>query len=184
MTTLSLLALLLGAGLLVLSHRMDGDARAHEVIVGILSPLALTRAACACLLAFGGIGVLTSLALPSSDAVISRLATGAGIAAGMVVLLVAPRQLPAAVRLADRASEIEVTHGDEAIVGLTGTFVAPSTARAPGRVVVRRGDATVAFAARPVVGSTDTAAGDPVVIVDVFEGTALVAPVVRDGLNA
>lgn len=184
MTTLSLLALLLGAGLLVLSHRMESDARAHDIIVGILSPLALTRAACACLLAFGGMGLLMSLALPSSDAMVSRLATGAGIAAAIVVLLIAPRQLPATVRLTERESEADVTHGDDAIVGLTGTFVAPASARAPGRVVVRRGDETVAFAARPVVGSADTAAGDPVVIVDVFQGTALVAPVVRDGPRA
>jgi uncharacterized membrane protein YeiB len=182
MTTLSLLSLLLGAGLLVLSHRMESDARAHEVIIGILSALSITRAACACLIAFGGVGILVTLALPSSDASASRLAAGAGIAAAMIVLLMAPRTAAAEARSEEWRGDDQTTVAeDDAIVGMTGTFVAARTARAPGRVVIRRGDATVAFAARPVVGSHDTDRWDSVVIVDVFQGTALVAPVVRDG---
>ena len=67
---------------------------------------------------------------------------------------------------------------------MTGTFVAPPSARALGRVMIRRGEHTVAFAARPMVGVTGPDRWDSVVIVDVYHGTALVAPVEREGPRA
>ena len=67
---------------------------------------------------------------------------------------------------------------------MTGTFVASPSARALGRVVIRRGERTVAFAARPVVGVAGPERWDSVVIVDVYHGTALVAPVEREGPRA
>jgi hypothetical protein len=70
---------------------------------------------------------------------------------------------------------------EEGLVGLTGTFVAPASARALGSILIRRGGRTVAFAARPVVGVIEPDRLDSVVIVDVYQGTALVAPVAREG---
>jgi hypothetical protein len=47
--------------------------------------------------------------------------------------------------------------------------------------MVRRGERTVAVAARSVVGVAGPDQWDSVVIVDVYHGTALVAPVEREG---
>lgn len=181
MTTLSLLALLLGGGLLLLSHRMESDARAHDSILGALSPLSVTRAACACLVAFGGVGIILALAVTSIE-LAARLAAAAGLAAAVLVLVLTPRPLvsPKSAITATTA-RAEPPDDAEGLVGMTGTFVAPPSARALGRVVIRRGERTVAFAARPVVGVAEPDRWDSVVIVDVYHGTALVAPVEREG---
>jgi hypothetical protein len=185
MTTLSLLALLFGAGLLVLAHRMGGDVRAHDVIIGTLSPVSITRAACACLLAFGGTGILVTLAIPAADSAAARLASALGLGAAVVVLVISPRPGSAVPRVAGQnASVSPVAVDNDAIVGMTGTFVAARGARTAGRVVVRRGERTIEIAARPVIDAQPTQGGDAVVIVDVYQGTALVAPVVRDGAPA
>jgi hypothetical protein len=181
MTTLSLLSLLLGGGLLLLSHRMESDAHAHDSIIGALSPLSLTRAACACLVAFGGVGIILALAFPRAEALASRLAAGAGVAAAVLVTVLAPRPLPVAATSVAEAEGEDMSEDEEEIVGMTGTFFAPLSARALGRVVIRRGERTVAFAARPVVGVAPPDRWDSVVIVDVYHGTALVAPVEREG---
>ena len=184
MTPLSLLSILLGAGLLLLAHRMEGDTRAHDAIIGALSPLSVTRAACACLLVFGGIGIIVGLALPLADAMASRLAAAGGLAAGVVVLVLTPRHPGVPARATAEARRREAVADDEEIVGLTGTFEAPPSARALGRVVIKRGDQTVAFAARPVVGASGPERWQSVVVVDVYHGTALVAPVEREGPRA
>lgn len=184
MTTLSLLSLLIGGGLLLLSHRMESDARARDPIVGALSPLSVTRAACACLVAFGGVGLFLSLAVPSAEAFTPRLAAASGLAAAVLVLVLMPR--PAVSAPPSAAPAVQEAPGDveEALVGMTGTFVAAPSARALGRVMIRRGERTVAFAARPVVGVAAPDRWDSVVIVDVYHGTALVAPVEREGPRA
>lgn len=182
MTTLSLLSLLLGGGLLLLSHRMESDARAHDSIIGALSPVSVTRAACACLVAFGGVGIILALAVPSVDALTARLAAAAGIAAAVLVLVLSPRPV-VALKSSTQDSQPE-SEDEEGLVGMTGTFVASPSARALGRVMIRRGERTVAFAARPVVGATGPERWDSVVIVDVYHGTALVAPVEREGPRA
>lgn len=185
MTTLSLLSLLLGGGLLLLSHRMQSDARAHDSIIGALSPLSVTRAACACLVAFGGVGIILSLAVPAADGLAARLAAAAGIAAAVLVLVLTPRPVAAPKHATKTAAaETDPSEDEEGLVGMTGTFVAPPSARALGRVMIRRGERTVTFAARPVVGVTGPDRWDSVVIVDVYHGTALVAPVEREGPRA
>ena len=183
MTTLSLLSLLLGGGLLLLSHRMESDARAHDSIIGALSPFSVTRAACACLVAVGGVGIILALAVPTIDGLAARLAAAAGIAAAVLVLVLSPRPVVAQKSIAE-APRPEPSEDEEGLVGMTGTFVSPPSARARGRVVVRRGERTVAFAARPVVGVTGPERWGSVVIVDVYHGTALVAPVEREGPRA
>ena len=183
MTTLSLLSLLLGSGLLLLSHHMVSDARAHDSIIGVLSPFSVTRAACACLVAFGGVGLILALAVPSVDGLSARLAAGAGIAAAVLVLVLSPRPVLTQTTVV-RDAQPEPADDEQGLVGMTGTFVAPPSARALGRVVVRRGERTVAFAARPVVGVTGPDRWDSVVIVDMYHGTALVAPVEREGPRA
>ena len=166
----------------MLSHRMESDARAHDSIIGALSPLSVTRAACACLVAFGGIGLILALAVPSADGLAARLAAAAGIAAAVLVLVLTPRPVVAAnTAAASPAGHTDASEDEEGLVGMTGTFVAPPSARALGRVVIRRGERTVAFAARPVVGVSGPDQWDSVVIVDVYHGTALVAPVEREG---
>lgn len=183
MTTLSLLSLLLGGGLLLLSHRMASDARAHDSIVGALSPLSVTRAACACLVAFGGVGIILALVLPDADSLVSRLAAAAGLAAAVLALVLTPRPIVTRQSVPNLAQG-DTSADDEGIVGMTGTFVASPSARALGRVVIRRGERTVAFAARPMVGVAGPERWDSVVIVDVYHGTALVAPVEREGPRA
>jgi hypothetical protein len=184
MTILSLLSLLLGGGLLLLSHRMESDARAHDSIIGALSPLSVTRAACACLVAFGSVGIILALTVPPADALAARLAAAGGLAAAVAVLILTPRApVRAADKVVERPSE-QASDDEEGIVGLTGTFVAPPSARALGRVMIRRGEQTIAFAARPVVGVSGPDRWDSVVVVDVFHGTALVAPVEREGPRA
>lgn len=184
MTILSLLSLLLGAGLLLLSHRMESDARAHDSIIGALSPLSVTRAACACLVAFGGVGIILAFVLPEADNLPSRLAAAAGLASAVLVLVLTPRPAVVAPKRAAEATREDVSEDAEEIVGMTGTFVAPPSARALGRVMIRRGERTVAFAARPVVGVAAPDRWDSVVVVDVYHGTALVAPVEREGPRA
>ena len=184
MTILSLLSLLLGGGLLLLSHRMESDARAHDSIIGALSPLSVTRAACACLVAFGGVGIILAFALPQADSLASRLAAGAGLAAAVLVLVLTPRASVVVPSTRAEAARDEASEDEEGIVGMTGTFVASASARALGRVVIRRGERTIAFAARPVVGVASPDRWDAVVIVDVYHGTALVAPVEREGPRA
>jgi uncharacterized membrane protein YeiB len=183
MTTLSLLSLLLGGGLLLLSHRMESDARAHDSIIGALSPLSVTRAACACLVAFGGVGIILALAVPEADNLASRLAAAAGLAAAVLVLVLTPRPRLVAPTVTEEV-RVDASEDAEEMVGMTGTFVAPQSARALGRVVIRRGERTVAFAARPVVGVAGSEGWDSVVNVDVYHGTALVAPVEREGPRA
>jgi hypothetical protein len=184
MTTLSLLSLLLGGGLLLLSHRMESDARAHDSIIGALSPLSVTRAACACLVAFGGVGLILALSIPAADELAARLAAAAGIGAAVAVLVLTPRPPVVAQLPVVEPSRPDPVPDEEGLVGMTGTFVAPATARALGRVVIRRGERTVAFAARPVIGVAEPERWDAVVVVDVYRGTALVAPVEREGLVA
>lgn len=184
MTTLSLLSLLLGGGLLLLSHRMASDARAHDSIIGALSPLSVTRAACACLVAFGGVGLLLAFAVPEADNVASRLAAAAGVAAAVLVLVLTPRTSVAGPTTRTKEAPDDAPDDVEEIVGLTGTFVASRSARALGRVVIRRGEKTVALAARPMSGVSPADRLDSVVIVDVYDGTALVAPVEREGPRA
>ena len=184
MTTLSLLSLLLGAGLLLLSHRMESDARARDTIIGALSPLSVTRAACACLVAFGGVGIIVSLAIPSAEGLASRLAAASGVAAAVLVLVLTPRPIVSALGKTVALAQEDSSDDEEGLVGMTGTFVAPPSARALGRVMIRRGERTVAFAARPVVGVAAPDRLDSVVIVDVYHGTALVAPVEREGPRA
>jgi hypothetical protein len=183
MTTLFLLSLLLGGGLLLLSHRMASDARAHDSIVGALSPLSVTRAACACLVTFGGVGIILALVLPDADSLVSRLAAAAGLAAAVLALVLTPRPVVTRQSVPNLAQG-DTSDDDEGIVGMTGTFVASPSARALGRVVIRRGERTVAFAARPMVGVAGPERWDSVVIVDVYHGTALVAPVEREGPRA
>jgi hypothetical protein len=184
MTTLSLLSLLLGGGLFLLSHRMERDAHARDPIIGALSPLSVTRAACACLVAFGAVGVIVTLALPEADNLASRLAAAAGLTAAVIVLVVTPRPPVIVSNAGANPAREHDSEDEEGIVGMTGTFVAPLSARALGRVMIRRGERTVAFAARPVIGVAGPERWDSVVIVDVYHGTALVAPVEREGPRA
>ncbi|MGQ0713191.1 MAG: hypothetical protein ACT4PJ_05600 [Gemmatimonadaceae bacterium] len=176
MTTLSVLSLLLGVGLLLLALRLEGEARARDALVATLSPLAVTRAASACLVTFGGVGMAMALALPASDRWAARVATFAGMgAAALAALLTA--------RMAERGATVsdDLMVDDDGIVGMTGTFVAAASRRAAGRVLIRRGARTLELAARPAIGAIAPDRWDSVVVVDVFRGTALVAPVERDG---
>src|ERR687896_2542404 len=91
MTTLSSLSLLLGVGLLLLSLRLEEDWRARDPVLGSLSPLAVTRAASACLVAFGGIGVTIVLALPDADRWAARTAMLAGVSAAIGAILLTAR---------------------------------------------------------------------------------------------
>src|SRR5687767_10680225 len=120
MTTLSLLSLLLGGGLLLLSHRMESDARAHGSIIAALSPLWVTRAACACLVAFGGVGIILALAVPAVDGLAARLAAAAGIASAVLVLVLTPRPLvaPKNATMATGA-EADLGEDEEGLVGMT-----------------------------------------------------------------
>jgi hypothetical protein len=130
--------------------------------------------------AFGGVGLILSLSVPAADELASRLAAAAGVGAAVAVLVLTPRPAIATPKVAEpaRAQPVE---DEEGLVGLTGTFVAPASARALGSILIRRGGRTVAFAARPVVGVIEPDRLDSVVIVDVYQGTALVAPVAREG---
>ena len=101
----------------------------------------------------------------------------------MVVLVLTPRAVASPVNKTPLAAD-ESIEDEEGLVGMTGTFVAPPSARALGRVMIRRGERTVAFAARPVVGGAAPDRWESVVIVDVYHGTALVAPVEREGPRA
>ena len=181
MTALSSLSLLLGVGLLLLSLRLEEDWRARYPVLGSLSPLAVTRAASACLVAFGGIGVSIALALPDSDRWAARMAVLGGVSAAMLAIFVTSRASDIASSIvspalagADRISD------DDGLVGSTGTFVAPASTRAAGRVLIRRGSRTLEIAAKPAGGVMIPGGWDSVVVVDVFQGTALVAPVERD----
>ncbi len=200
MTALSSLSLLLGVALLLLALRLEEDWRARYPILGSLSALAVTRGASACLVAFGGIGVTIALALPDSDQWAARAAMLAGVSAAIAraAMLAGVSAAIAAISLTSRSAALAPVMGDAAmtsdaaepsdqipededVVGLTGTFVAPASRRAAGRVLIRRGDRTLELAAKPAGGLTVPGAWQAVVIVEVFQGTALVAPVDREG---
>jgi hypothetical protein len=182
MTALSSLSLLLGVALLLLSLRLEEDWRARHPVLGSLSALAVTRAASACLVAFGGIGVSIVLALPDSDRWAARVALLGGVSAAMLAISVTSR----ASAMAATAMSLTVAGGDrdadeDGLVGSTGTFVAPASKRGAGRVLIRRGTRTLEIAAKPAGGEMVPGAWDAVVVVEVFQGTALVAPVEREG---
>ena len=88
------------------------------------------------------------------------------------MLVLTPRPAVVAPKRAAEATREDVSEDAEEIVGMTGTFVAPPSARALGRVMIRRGERTVAFAARPVVGVAAPDRWDSVVVVDVSERVA------------
>lgn len=182
MTALSALSLLLGVGLLLLSLRLEEDWRARYPVLGALSPLAVTRGASACLVAFGGIGVTIALALPDSDRWAARMALVGGVTAAMFAVSVTSRAsalVPSTISSPpDRDDQIA---DEDGLVGSTGTFVAPASQRGAGRVLIRRGSRTLEIAAKPAGGVMIPAAWEPVVVVEVFEGMALVAPVEREG---
>jgi hypothetical protein len=181
MTALSSLSLFLGVGLLLLSLRLEEDWRARHPILGSLSPLAVTRAASACLVTFGGIGVSIALALPNSDRWAARMALLGGVGAASLAIFVTSR---ASVLASRPISIAPVGDGqpadDDGLVGSTGTFVASASTRAAGRVLIRRGSRTLEIAAKPAGGVMAPGAWESVVVVDVFQGTALVAPVERE----
>ncbi len=179
MTALSSLSLLLGVGLLLLSLRLEEDWRARCPVLGSLSPLAVTRAASACLVAFGGIGVTIALAFPDSERWAARVALLAGVTAAMLAITVTSKvSAIAPTRISPVPGGDE---DDDALVGSTGTFVAAASKRGSGRVLIRRGNRTLEIAAKPAGGVMVPAAWEPVVVVEVFQGTALVAPVEREG---
>ena len=182
MTALSSLSLLLGVGLLLLSLRLEEDWRARYPVLGSLSPLAVTRAASACLVAFGGIGVTVALALPESDRLAARMALVGGVSAAMLAIFVTSRASEMLPSITGPALGHDDGLADEdGLVGSTGTFVAPASERAAGRVLIRRGSRTLEIAAKPAGGVMIAAGWEPVVVVEVFQGTALVAPVEREG---
>ena len=187
MTALSSLSLLLGVGLLLLSLRLEEDWRARYPVLGSLSALAVTRAASACLVAFGGIGMTIAVALPNSDRWAARAAMLAGVGAAIAARFLTGRAAtvaPAMVEpgvVSDVGELTEQVPEDDGLVGLTGTFVAPASKRAAGRVLIRRGSRTLEVAAKPAVGVMAPDRWESVVVVDVFQGTALVAPVEREG---
>lgn len=182
MTALSSLSLLLGVGLLLLSLRLEEDWRARYPVLGSLSPLAVTRAASACLVAFGGIGVTIAVALPASDRWAARVAMLGGVSAAIAAILVTSRGagVAPAMMTPALAGDGEVAD-DDGLVGSTGTFVAPLSKRGAGRVLIRRDGRTVELAAKPAGGVMTPDKWESVVVVDVFQGTALVAPVEREG---
>lgn len=182
MTALSSLSLLLGVGLLLLSLRLEEDWRARYPVLGSLSPLAVTRAASACLVVFGGIGVTIALALPDSDRWAARMALLGGVSAATLAIFVtsrasgiAPSMILPTLRGGDQVSD------EDGLVGSTGTFIASASKRAAGRVLIRRGSRTLEIAAKPAGGEMAPGAWESVVVVEVFQGTALVAPVEREG---
>jgi hypothetical protein len=182
MTALSSLSLLLGVGLLLLSLRLEEDWRARYPILGSLSPLAVTRAASACLVTFGGIGVAVALALPGSDRWAARTALLGGVGAAILALSVTSRASAIAPGVIAPTTAVDDEAADEdGLVGSTGTFVAPASSRSAGRVLIRRGSRTLEIAAKPAGGGMLPGAWEPVVVVEVFQGTALVAPVEREG---
>jgi len=180
MTALSSLSLLLGVGLLLLSLRLEEDWRARYPVLASLSPLAVTRAASACLVAFGGIGVAIALAFPHSDRWAARVAMLAGVSAAAVAIFLTARP-PATVMVKTVLAGHDQVADESGLVGMTGTFVAPASKRAAGRVLIRRGSRTLEIAAKPAGGVIAPSAWGSVVVVEVFQGTALVAPVEREG---
>jgi hypothetical protein len=181
MTALSSLSLLLGVGLLLLSLRLEEDWRARYPVLGSLSPLAVTRAASACLVAFGGIGVTIAVALPDSDQWAARMAMVGGVSAATLAIFVTSRaSVDTPSMISPALASDDQTSDDDGLVGSTGTFVAPASKRAAGRVLIRRGSRTLEIAAKPAGGVMVPNACESVVVVDVFQGTALVAPVQRD----
>jgi hypothetical protein len=180
MTALSSLSLLLGVGLLLLSLRLEEDWRARHPVLGSLSALAVTRAASACLVTFGGIGVTIALALPDSERWAARMAMLGGVGAATLAIFVTSRTSVLATHTVPAEPPGDRPSDDDALVGSTGTFVAPASKRAAGRVLIRRGSRTLEIAAKPAGGAMVPGAFESVVVVDVFQGTALVAPVERE----
>src|SRR5919106_5820054 len=103
MTALSSLSLLLGVGLLLLSLRLEEDWRARYPVLGSLSALAVTRAASACLVVFGGIGVAMALALPDSDRWAARAAMLAGVSAAIAAIFLTARAATVAPMMVEAA---------------------------------------------------------------------------------
>jgi hypothetical protein len=106
----------------------------------------------------------------------------AGVSAAMLAMIVTSRTSHVAPSFSSTALEGDDQAPDEdGLVGSMGTFVAPASTRAAGRVLIRRGSRTLEIAAKPAGGVMVPRAWESVVVVDVFQGTALVAPVEREG---
>lgn len=178
MSTLYWAALVLGAGLALLSLAGDifgdGDVGAdgadgidadHDAgAFHILTTRNLTYF----LMGFGGVGVLLGWLWPDRPAVISTViaaATGL-LCAGMSALAFAYLRRSASGRMPD----------DRSLVGLVGSVVLP-LADGNGKIIVQRAGREIELLARPLDDAADDSeTWTSVLVVEVRDGIAYVAP--------
>ncbi|MEJ2539763.1 MAG: hypothetical protein P8188_07315 [Gemmatimonadota bacterium] len=190
MMAVYLFALILGGGLLLLSL-LGGEG--GDVDVGDLeldglgdagdlgseggdasaSKIFSLRSLIYAVFGFGATGaLLTTLGLPRpvtlGGAIVTGLLAGAMVSATFGYL---------------HRTESGTKLGDEALLGLTGRVVLPIERERPGAVVVIRGDRRLRLRALPhSSGEGEPAGWDRVLVVEVVDGVARVAPLEEDRL--
>jgi len=145
------------------------DAGGHDLQASKIFSL---RTVIYALFGFGAVG--TILTLTGSGAVAALVSSIVGGAASAGVVHAAFGYL----RRTDAGSH----PGDDSFIGLAGTVTLPLSARTPGTVAVERGNRRFALRALPhtTAGGDDVSGWRSVVVVDMADGVARVAPVGED----
>lgn len=147
----------------------DADALSHG---GGVAQLFSVRAAVNALFGFGAAGTLLHLLWGGGQPVLTAaVAGGAGVASGALIGSVFGYL---------KRTESGTMRGERSFVGLTGEVSLEIAPGGRGTVTVRRGDRRVRIRARAADARGDAgalAAGQPVVVVEMKDGIASVAPV-------
>ena len=146
----------------------DPDALSHGGVAQLFS----VRAAVNALFGFGAAGTLLHLLWGGGQPVLTAVvAGGAGVASGALIGSVFGYL---------KRTESGTMRGERSFVGLTGEVSLEIAPGGRGSVTVRRGDRRVRIRARAADARGDAgalAAGQPVVVVEMRDGIASVAPV-------
>jgi len=146
----------------------DADALSHGGVAQLFS----VRAAVNALFGFGAAGTLLHLLWGGGQPVLTAaVAGGAGVASGALIGSVFGYL---------KRTESGTMRGERSFVGLTGEVSLEIAPGGRGTVTVRRGDRRVRIRARAADARGDPvalAAGQPVVVVEMKDGIASVAPV-------
>lgn len=159
-----------GAGAEVdLDTDLGGDGQGHDTHASKLFSL---RTLVYVLFGFGAAGTVLSLT-GGGAATVAAFATAAGALSGVLIHL--------AFRYLER-TESGAPAGDASFIGLSASVTLPLSATTPGQVAVERGGRRTVLRALPQSsgGDPDPSGWRSVVIVDMTDGVARVAPLEED----
>lgn len=151
---------------------VDVEAAAHDTDGGHGGKLFSLRTGVYTLFGFGAVGTLLSFLDPGGAATLAFALLGGALSGAMINVLFNY------LLRTDSGARV----GDHTFVGLTGSMTLPLSSTAPGTVVVDRGHRRVPLRALPHASAagSDVTEWETVVVVEMSDGVARVAPVEDD----